>query len=182
MKKLYSFVLVNIFISSIIAIRYFWVPGASFSWDGGLFSLFAVLGHFFSIYLLLFILCIPLICMKRVLSNSCLAIIFSLLQIVLYIDTIVFQQYRFHINESVLSMVFSGQVVDFSTITYVLVFILILVSFGIEYLIIYLLDKKFNQRNVRSKTLVISTLFLQVVFLLVIWSIWWHSIMVILPL
>ena len=160
MKKLYSFVLVNIFISSIIAIRYFGVPGASFSWDGGFFSLFAVLGHFFSFYLLLFILCIPLICIKRVLSNSCLAIIFSLLQIVLYIDTIVFQQYRFHINESVLSMVFSGQVVDFSTITYVLMFILILVSFAIEYLIIYLLDKKCNQHNVRSKTLVISTLFL----------------------
>lgn len=158
MKKLYSFVLINIFISSIIAIRYFWVPGSSFSWDGSLFSLFAVLGHFFSLYLLLFILCLPFIWVKRTLSNICLAALFSLLQIVLYIDTIVFQQYRFHINESVLSMVFSGQVVDFSTITYVLMFLLILVSFGAEYLILYLLDKKFSQK--RSRTLIVSTVFL----------------------
>lgn len=158
MKKLYSFVLINIFISSIITIRYFWVPGSSFSWDGSFFSLFAVLGHFFSVYLLLFILCFPFIWVKRTLRNICLAALFSLLQIVLYIDTIVFQQYRFHINESVLSMVFSGQVVDFSTITYVLMFLLILVSFGAEYLILYLLDKKFSQK--RSRTLIVSTVFL----------------------
>lgn len=158
MKKLYSFVLINIFISSIITIRYFWVPGSSFSWDGSFFSLFAVLGHFFSVYLLLFILCFPFIWVKRTLSNICLAALFSLLQIVLYIDTIVFQQYRFHINESVLSMVFSGQVVDFSTITYVLMFLLILVSFGAEYLILYLLDKKFSQK--RSRILIVSTVFL----------------------
>ncbi|MCX8597785.1 MULTISPECIES: sulfatase-like hydrolase/transferase [unclassified Gilliamella] len=158
MKKLYSFVLINIFISSIITIRYFGVPGSSFSWDGSFFSLFAVLGHFFSVYLLLFILCFPFIWVKRTLSNICLAALFSLLQIVLYVDTIVFQQYRFHINESVLSMVFSGQVVDFSTITYVLMFLLILVSFGAEYLILYLLDKKFSQK--RSRILIVSTVFL----------------------
>lgn len=158
MKKLYSFVLINIFISSIITIRYFWVPGSSISWDGSFFSLFAVLGHFFSVYLLLFILCFPFIWVKRTLSNICLAALFSLLQIVLYVDTIVFQQYRFHINESVLSMVFSGQVVDFSTITYVLMFLLILVSFGAEYLILYLLDKKFSQK--RSRILIVSTVFL----------------------
>ncbi|MCX8683193.1 DUF3413 domain-containing protein [Gilliamella sp. B2889] len=158
MKKLYSFVLINIFISSIITIRYFGVPGSSFSWDGSFFSLLAVLGHFFSVYLLLFILCFPFIWVKRTLSNICLAALFSLLQIVLYVDTIVFQQYRFHINESVLSMVFSGQVVDFSTITYVLMFLLILVSFGAEYLILYLLDKKFSQK--RSRILIVSTVFL----------------------
>lgn len=158
MKKLYSFVLINIFISSIITIRYFWVPGSSLSWDGSFFSLFAVLGHFFSVYLLLFILCFPFVWVKRTLSNICLAALFSLLQIVLYVDTIVFQQYRFHINESVLSMVFSGQVVDFSTITYVLMFLLILVSFGAEYLILYLLDKKFSQK--RSRILIVSTVFL----------------------
>ena len=55
-------------------------------------------------------------------------------------------------------MVFSGQVVDFSTITYVLMFLLILVSFGAEYLILYLLDKKFSQK--RSRTLIVSTVFL----------------------
>jgi uncharacterized protein len=160
MKKLYSFVLANIFISSIITIRYFWVPGASFSWDSSLFSLSAVLGHFFSAYLLLFVLCIPIIWMKKFLSNICLAIIFSLLQIALYVDTIVFQQYRFHVNESVLSMVLSGQVVDFSIFTYLLMFLLIFVSFCAEYLILYLLDNKFKHNHVRSKIFIIPTVFL----------------------
>ncbi|KES14456.1 protein of unknown function (DUF3413) [Gilliamella apis SCGC AB-598-P17] len=114
MKKLYLFLLVNIFISSIIAIRYFGVPGSSFTWDGSLFAFIAVLGHFFSAYLLIFVISIPILWINKKLTNICLALIFSLLQIVLYIDTIVFQQYRFHINESVLSMVLSGQVVDFS--------------------------------------------------------------------
>lgn len=166
MKKLYLFLLVNIFISSIIAVQYFWVPGTSLTWDGSLFAFIAVLGHFFSAYLLFFILSLPLLWMNKKLTNICLALIFSLFQIVLYIDTIVFQQYRFHINESVLSMVFSGQVVDFSTATYILMFLLISVFCGVEYLILYLFDKKFNPKVIRSKILIIPTVFLACCFVI----------------
>ncbi|MBI0005508.1 sulfatase-like hydrolase/transferase [Gilliamella sp. W8126] len=160
MKKLYLFLLVNILISSVITVRYFLIPGALFTWDGCLFSFIAVLGHFFSVYLLFFVLSLPTLWMNKKLTNICLAFIFSLFQIILYIDTIVFQQYRFHINESVLSMVFSGQVVDFSAMTYILIFLLIFVFFAAEYLILYLLDKKFNLNNIRSKLLIIPTVFL----------------------
>ncbi len=166
MKKLYLFLLVNIFISSIIAVQYFWVPGTSLTWDGSLFAFIAVLGHFFSAYLLFFILSLPLLWMNKKLTNICLALIFSLFQIVLYIDTIVFQQYRFHINESVLSMVFSGQVVDFSTATYILMFLIISVFCGVEYLILYLFDKKFNPKVIRSKILIIPTVFLACCFVI----------------
>ncbi|OTQ59194.1 DUF3413 domain-containing protein [Gilliamella sp. A7] len=166
MKKLYLFLLVNIFISSIIAVQYFWVLGTSLTWDGSLFAFIAVLGHFFSAYLLFFILSLPLLWMNKKLTNICLALIFSLFQIVLYIDTIVFQQYRFHINESVLSMVFSGQVVDFSTATYILMFLLISVFCGVEYLILYLFDKKFNPKVIRSKILIIPTVFLACCFVI----------------
>jgi len=160
MKKLYLFLLVNIFISSIIAIRYFGVPGSSFTWDGSLFAFIAVLGHFFSAYLLIFVISIPILWINKKITNICLALIFSLLQIVLYIDTIVFQQYRFHISESVLSMVFSGQVVDFSAMTYILISLLIFVCFVTEYLVLYLLDKKFNHKTIRPKILIIPTVFL----------------------
>lgn len=160
MKKLYLFLLVNISISSIIAIRYFWVPGSSFTWDGSLFAFIAVLGHFFSAYLLIFVLSIPILWINKKITNICLALIFSLLQIVLYIDTIVFQQYRFHISESVLSMVFSGQVVDFSAMTYLLISLLIFVCFATEYLVLYLLDKKFNHKTIRPNILIIPTVFL----------------------
>ena len=166
MKKLYLFLLVNIFISSIIAVQYFGVLGTSLTWDGSLFAFIAVLGHFFSAYLLFFILSLPLLWMNKKLTNICLALIFSLFQIVLYIDTIVFQQYRFHINESVLSMVFSGQVVDFSTATYILMFLLISVFCGVEYLILYLFDKKFNPKVIRSKILIIPTVFLACCFVI----------------
>ncbi|OCG14426.1 hypothetical protein A9G09_06450 [Gilliamella sp. wkB292] len=160
MKKLYSFVLINIFISSIIAIRYFVVPGALFNWAGITFSIFAVIGHFFSVYLLLLLICIPLLWIKPCLRNLILIILFGFFQIGLFIDTIVFQQYRFHINLSVLSMVFSGQVVDFSLFTYCLMFALIIASLCLEYFILYWINSKFAIAQTKSKFLRLSTIFL----------------------
>lgn len=160
MKKLYSFILINIFISSIIAIRYFVVPGALFNWAGITFSIFAVIGHFFSVYLLLLIICIPLLWIKPCLRNLILIVLFGFFQIGLFIDTIVFQQYRFHINLSVISMVFSGQVVDFSLFTYCLMFALIIASLCLEYFILYWINSKFAIAQTKSKFLRLSTIFL----------------------
>ena len=160
MKKLYCFVLINVFISSLISVRFFLVPGASLSVISSVFSIFAVFGHFFLAYLLLFIICLPLVKLKKFFANILLAILFGLFQIGLYIDTIVFEQYRFHVNESVLSMVFSGQVVDFSLATYLLMFSLIIVSFSLEYFLLYLLDKKTTRQKRRSKAVLFFTLFL----------------------
>lgn len=160
MKKLYCFVLINVFISSLISVRFFLVPGASLSVISSVFSIFAVFGHFFLAYLLLFIICLPLVKLKKFFANILLAILFGLFQIGLYIDTIVFEQYRFHVNESVLSMVFSGQVVDFSLVTYLLMFSLIIVSFSLEYFLLYLLDKKTTRQKRRSKAVLFFTLFL----------------------
>lgn len=164
MKKLYSFVLINIFISSIIAIRYFVVPGALFNWAGITFSIFAVIGHFFSVYLLLLIICIPLLWIKPCFRNLILIVLFGFFQIGLFIDTIVFQQYRFHINLSVLSMVFSGQVVDFSLFTYCLMFALIIASLCLEYFILCWINNKFAIAQTKSKFLRLSTIFLILAF------------------
>ena len=160
MKKLYCFILINIFISSFIAVRFFLVPDVSFSWLGSTFSVFAVLGHFFSLYILLFLLSIPTLWLRKYLCHAILAILFSFIQITLYVDTIVFQQYRFHINESVLSMVLSGQVVDFSATTYLLMLLLMVASFCTEYLIIYLIDFQVSKPHRKSKIILLSTLLL----------------------
>ncbi|KES19149.1 putative hydrolase of alkaline phosphatase superfamily [Gilliamella apicola SCGC AB-598-B02] len=160
MKKLYCFVLINIFISSLIAVRFFLVPDVAFSWLGSTFSVFAVLGHFFSLYILFFLICIPTLWLRKYLCYAILAILFSFIQITLYVDTIVFQQYRFHINESVLSMVLSGQVVDFSITTYLLMLALIIVSFCVEYLIIYIIDFQVSKPHNKSKVILLSTLLL----------------------
>ncbi|OCG26228.1 hypothetical protein A9G45_11130 [Gilliamella sp. HK2] len=166
MKKLYPFVLINIFISSIIAIRFFLVPGGSFHWLGMVFSIFAVLGHFFSAYLLLLIICTPLLLLKQFIRNIILAILFSFFQIGLYIDTIVFEQYRFHINQSVLSMVFSGQIVDFSMLTYLLMLVLIVISFCAEYFILYFVNNKLVLSQKKSRIILLSTIFLFSSFLI----------------
>jgi uncharacterized protein len=166
MKKLYLFVLINILISSIIAIRFFFVPGASFNLVGIAFSVFAVLGHFFSAYLLLLIVCTPLLWFKPFIRNIILALLFSFFQIGLYVDTIVFQQYRFHINQSVLSMVFSGQVVDFSVLTYFLMFVLIPVSFCAECFILYIVNNKLILLHKKSRIVLLSTVFLFSSFLI----------------
>ena len=163
MKKLYTFILINTFISSIIAIRYFLIPGITFSWQSGFFSFFAVLGHFFSLYLLIFLILVSLIWLKKCYFNTIAALLVSLAQIVLFCDTIVFQQYRFHINQSVLSLVFSGQVVDFSTITYIVMLALATLVFCIELLILCFLDKKMTKsKDHRKKTrmIVIATIML----------------------
>ncbi|OCG04717.1 sulfatase-like hydrolase/transferase [Gilliamella sp. wkB112] len=163
MKKLYYFVLINIFISSFITIRYFSVPGASFTWVGSLFSVFAVLGQYFLLYLLVFFICIPLLRFRKCIKHLVVAVIFGLLQIALYIDTIVFEQYRFHINQSVISLILSGQVVDFSLITYFLMFGLLLIVCGIEYGILCFLDKLIARKKPyhrRSCLVIISVIFL----------------------
>lgn len=166
MKKLYYFALINLFISSILSIRFFLVPEASFNWPSVAFSIFAVLGHFFSAYLLLLVVCIPILWFKQAIRNIILAAIFSFIQIGLYIDTIVFQQYRFHVNQSVLSMVLSGQVVDFSIITYFLMFTLIVVVFCTEYFILYLLNNKLTSLHKNSRIVLLSTIFLFSSFLI----------------
>ncbi|OCG07480.1 hypothetical protein A9G13_04375 [Gilliamella sp. wkB178] len=169
MKKLYYFVLINIFISSFITIRYFIVPGASFTWIGGLFSIFSVLGHFFLLYLLVFLICIPLLHFRKSIRHLVVAVIFGLLQIVLYIDTIVFEQYRFHINQSVISLILSGQVVDFALITYFLMFGLLVIVCGIEYAILCFLDKQIARKKSchrRSCLVIVSVIFFVSSFLI----------------
>lgn len=164
MRKLFLFTLFNVLISALIAIRYFMVPGASINLYGGVFSVLAVLGHFFSLYLILFLICTPLLLVNKYVRYSLLALLFGLAQISLYVDTIVFEQYRFHINESVLMMVLFGQVVDFSFATWLLMGALIVGVFAVEYLLVRWIDNKLTQRAQRkapgSRMMLTSSLFL----------------------
>ncbi|AFJ46237.1 sulfatase-like hydrolase/transferase [Shimwellia blattae] len=141
MKKLFVFALINVLISALISIRYFLVPGLSVTPAVTLYSALALPGHFFVLYLLLFLICLPFLLLNRYIRNSVFALFFSLSQIVLYIDTIVFEQYRFHINQSVLTLVLSGQVVDFSLATYLLVAAIFFAVFFVELGLLFLVSK-----------------------------------------
>lgn len=147
MKKLFAFSLINALLAAIISIRYFLVPGASGSWS---FAVFASLGHFFSLYVLLFLICTPLLFCKKIIRHVILALIFTFMLILLYMDTIVFEQYRFHINLAMLKLVLSGQVVTFSLATYARVFALVLGVFCIEFFFLRYLDKRYDGRKGRE--------------------------------
>lgn len=168
MKKLFIFLLLNVLFSSLVAIKYFLVPGISLNCISILFAFFAVLSQTFIFYLLLSIICFSLLlCIRktpRFLHNILLAVIFGATLIMLYIDTVTFEQYRFHINQSVLSLVLSGQVVDFSMATCLLMVVLILSVILIEYTILCLIDRYLNNQALQAKTkrkwLKISLIFL----------------------
>jgi membrane-anchored protein YejM (alkaline phosphatase superfamily) len=164
MRKLFLFTLLNVLLSALIAVRYFMVPGASVTLYGSAFSFLAVPAHFFSLYLILFLICTPLLWVNKYVRYSLLAILFGFAQIALYVDTIVFEQYRFHINESVLMMVLFGQVVDFSFATYLLMGAIIIGVFAAEYLAAWKIDRKPTQQirpgAAKSRTLLTTSLFL----------------------
>lgn len=142
MKKLFLFTLVNVLLSSMISIRYFLVPGTSINTLAGIFSVLAVLGNFFVLYLLLYLICSPLNLINKTLRNVIVSMLFGLSQIALYVDTVVFEQYRFHINQSVLTLVLSGQVVDFSLATYGLIALIFAITFAIEMTFLWTIDRK----------------------------------------
>lgn len=143
MKKLFLFSLVNVLISALIAIRYFTTPGSLFNITTHSFSFFAVLGNFFLLYLLLFLICSPLLLLNKYVRRPIIALLFTFAQIALYVDTIVFEQYRFHINQSMLTLVLSGQVVDFSLATYAMVALIFIAAFAIELLILLRIERRY---------------------------------------
>lgn len=150
MRNFFLFSLVNVLISALIAIKFFVVPGTAIMLSGGFFAIFATLSNFFLINLLLFILCLPLLFLSNKWRNGLLALVFGLAQIAIYTDTLVFEQYRFHINESVLSMVLFGQVVEFSIATCAVMVFLLLAVVSVEYLIIFLIDKIISKRRANN--------------------------------
>jgi membrane-anchored protein YejM (alkaline phosphatase superfamily) len=72
--------------------------------------------------------------------------------LLLVIDTFVFAQYRFHLNAVVVELALSGQVVDFSIMNKLMIFVLFMAVLSIEY---FLLTHLFS-RDFFSKTSIIK--------------------------
>lgn len=157
MKKIFIFLFTNVLLASLIAIKYFLVPGASFNLISIIFICLALPCQAFIFYLILSFICTLLFInikwVPRFLQNIGLAIIFGSSLILIYIDTVTFEQYRFHINQSVLSLVLSGQVVDFSMATYLLMIVLVISVFLIEFILLCLIDKYLKIRKNQIKGL-----------------------------
>ncbi|NLQ16498.1 DUF3413 domain-containing protein [Marinomonas sp. M1K-6] len=134
------FLIINIFFSIILAIRYFsFLPefptdalGISFivtSLIGQMALLGGILGFFAFFFIFL----------PRSVFYLVVSFLASIALFVLLIDTFVFAQYRFHINEVVLKLVLSGDVVDFSIVTWFIAIFSFFIIFLIEYALLHFL-------------------------------------------
>ncbi|WP_256383506.1 DUF3413 domain-containing protein [Photobacterium toruni] len=137
------FILINSLVLILIASRYFsFLP--EFPTDP-LGLTFIAVGTFSQMVLLaaiIGVISIPVLFLPKQLRHIMQALIASVGVALLFIDTFVFAQYRFHINAVVLDLVLSGQVVSFPLITWVMVISGLLFLFAAEFFTITWLDKK----------------------------------------
>tara|TARA_R110000764_G_scaffold213462_1_gene299836 strand:- start:2411 stop:4240 length:1830 start_codon:yes stop_codon:yes gene_type:complete len=137
------FLIINIFLSIFLAIRYFsFLPelpsdvfGVSFILTS-LIGQMALLGGILGFFTLFFVF------LPRKLFYLVVSLLASTSLFVLLIDTFVFAQYRFHINEVVLKLVLSGDVVDFSIVTWLIAVFSFLIIFLIEYALLHFLGTR----------------------------------------
>ncbi len=89
------------------------------------------------------ILSLPLLFISvNPLRRTLYALLTSLAICTLLIDTFVFAQYRFHINAIVMKLITSGDVIDFSTVTWIISCTALLLLFSLFYTIVTWLDFK----------------------------------------
>lgn len=116
------FILINALVLMLIASRYFaFLPEFPTDPLGITFILAGTWGQMTLLAALIGLVTIPTLFLPKSFRNGTQALIASLGVATLFIDTIVFAQYRFHINAVVLELVMSGQIVSFPLITWLMV-------------------------------------------------------------
>ncbi|HDY8106544.1 TPA: DUF3413 domain-containing protein [Vibrio vulnificus] len=116
------FILINALVLMLIASRYFaFLPEFPTDPLGITFILAGTWGQMTLLAALIGLVTIPTLFLPKPFRNGSQALIASLGVATLFIDTIVFAQYRFHINAVVLELVMSGQIVSFPLITWLMV-------------------------------------------------------------
>ncbi|MCG6312093.1 DUF3413 domain-containing protein [Vibrio vulnificus] len=117
------FILINALVLMLIASRYFaFLPEFPTDPLGITFILAGTWGQMTLLAAIIGLVTIPTLFLPKPFRNGTQALIASLGVATLFIDTIVFAQYRFHINAVVLELVMSGQIVSFPLITWLMVF------------------------------------------------------------
>ena len=139
------FILFNALVAIAIACRYFaFLP--EFPTDP-LTVTFLLAGTFSQMVLLaalVGLISIPALLLPKRSRNVVQAVVASLGIAVLFIDTIVFAQYRFHINAVVLELVLSGQVVSFPLVTWLTVIGGVSVLLALQFFAITWLERDSN--------------------------------------
>lgn len=122
LKTLTSLTLINVFIAALISCRYFeYMPELPNEWIGQIFLVTATYSHIFMLVVLLGMLLLPLTVLPIRIFKLSVSFLAAFALMVLFVDTIVFAQYKFHINGAVLELLLSGQIVSFPLSTWLIV-------------------------------------------------------------
>lgn len=146
-----KFVSVNIIAAALISLRYFHflpeLPETLVSWIflvTATYSQMALLGCFAGLVML------PALWLKQPWRNLLISVGATLVIGILVVDTIVFSQYRFHINSVVLELLMSGQVVAFPVTMWLLLVAAIALLWAAEYGLLLLFEKREALRLLKS--------------------------------
>lgn len=116
------FLLINALLVIVIASRYFaFLPEFPTDPLGIVFILVGTWGQMTLLAAIVGVVAAPALLLPKHLRNAAQALIASLGVAAVIIDTIVFAQYRFHINAVVVELVLSGQIVTFPLVTWLMV-------------------------------------------------------------
>ncbi|MFY9179491.1 MAG: DUF3413 domain-containing protein [Venatoribacter sp.] len=136
------FALVNALLAIAISTRYFqFLPVFPSDFLGVFFLVTATFSHLVLLVVVLAVISAPALLLTPKLSAAIRGLVAAVGLVFLYIDTLVFAQYRFHINGVVLELVMSGDVVDFPLVTWVSVILGLVAVIGIEYILAYKLSQ-----------------------------------------
>jgi len=140
------FILANAFFAVLIGIRYFeFFPKGSFTALSKIYAVTSTVGHMSFLAAVLGLLFIPAVFVRNnAVRRVLLALVSAFGLTVLFIDTIVFAQYRFHINSVVLGLIMSDDIVSFPIVTWAMVICSFLAVVGAEFGLVTLLEKRIN--------------------------------------
>lgn len=140
------FILANAFFAVLTGIRYFeFFPDGSFTALSRIYAITSAVGHLAFLAAVPGLLFIPAVFIRnKLLRRSLLALIGAFGLTVLFIDTVVFAQYRFHINSVVLGLVMSDDIVSFPFITWAMVIGSFIGVVALEFGLISMLENRIS--------------------------------------
>lgn len=169
------FIIINAFLAMLIACRYFfYLPEIPTDLLGFSFLVSSVISHMALLTLLWGVILVPFLFLPNRLSKIVQASVASLAIIALFIDTIVFAQYRFHISIIMLELVMSGQIVSFSFMTWFMTIAGIAIIWLFQYFLLNFLDNKssvFTQWKVGRKFALLTVITLIISHGIHIWAV-----------
>ena len=141
-----DFLIVNIFLSIGISTRYFYfMPEFPSGILGPVFIVSSLISHLALLGGLIGLIGFVITLLTRSVYFIGLSLLSTLALSALVVDTFVFSQYRFHINEVVLKLVLSGDVVDFSMMTWLVSVLSFVGVFLIEILLVLYLSGRIEK-------------------------------------